>query len=173
MGVTVMQPGGRRRSACRLAALDDPFFTVSGPLDWACRCAWFIRRLAPRAVAPLTPQEIQIPSPFLTSAGSHLSVTPGLRVCRDPAKMSSGPPSCHLRCHSCRYLSSAAWRGVAGCDPLAAPHHQVVPHERACGEQLANRGPHPGGTAILTPLGRQLCQQARDNLGIRPGPGAP
>jgi hypothetical protein len=27
--------------------------------------------------------------------------------CRDPVKMSHGPPSCHLRCHLCRYLSSA------------------------------------------------------------------
>ena len=87
--------------------------------------------------------------------------------------MSSGPPSCHLRCRLCRYLSSAARRGVAGFDPLAALHHQVVLLERACGGQLVNRGPRPGGTAILTPLGRQLCQQARDYLGIRPGPGTP
>ena len=29
------------------------------------------------------------------------------RRCRDPVKMSSGPPSCHLGCHLCSYLSSA------------------------------------------------------------------
>ena len=62
---------------------------------------------------------------------------------------------------------------MAGFDPLAALHYQVVLLERACGRQLVNRGPHPGGTAILTPLGRQLCQQARDYLGIRPVPGTP
>ena len=70
-------------------------------------------------------------------------------------------------------ICGAAWRGVAGFDPLAALHHQVVLLERACGRQLVNRGPHPGGTAILTPPSRQLCQQARDYIGIRPGPGTP
>jgi hypothetical protein len=29
--------------------------------------------------------------------------------CRDPLKMSSGPPGCHPGCHLCSYLSSAAW----------------------------------------------------------------
>jgi hypothetical protein len=38
---------------------------------------------------------------------------------------------------------------------------QVVLLERACGGQLVNRR-RPAGTEILTPLGQQLCQQARD-----------
>ena len=55
----------------------------------------------------------------------------------------------------------------------SALHHQVVLLERASGGQLVNRRLRPGGTTILTPLGRQLCQQARDYLGIWPGPGTP
>jgi hypothetical protein len=55
----------------------------------------------------------------------------------------------------------------------SALHHQVVLLERACGGPLVNRRPRPASTAILTPLGRLLCQQARDYLDIRPGPGTP
>ena len=44
----------------------------------------------------------------------------------------------------------------------AALYDQVARLERACGGQLVNRRPRPPGTAILTPLGQQLCQQARD-----------
>jgi hypothetical protein len=46
--------------------------------------------------------------------------------------------------------------------------------ERASGGPLVNRSPRPPGTGILTPLGEQLCQQARDYL-KRPAadPGAP
>jgi TniQ/Bacterial regulatory helix-turn-helix protein, lysR family len=54
----------------------------------------------------------------------------------------------------------------------SALYQQVVLLERACGGQLVNRR-HPAGTKILTPLGRQLCQQARDYLGIQPEPGTP
>ncbi len=55
----------------------------------------------------------------------------------------------------------------------SALYDQVVLLERACGGPLVNRRPRPAGTAILTPLGRLLCQQARDYLDIRPGPGTP
>lgn len=54
----------------------------------------------------------------------------------------------------------------------SALYQQVVLLERACGGQLVNRR-HPAGTEILTPLGRQLCQQARDYLGIQPESGTP
>lgn len=43
--------------------------------------------------------------------------------------------------------------------------------ERACDGQLINRSPRPAGTAILTTLGQQLCQQAREHLGLQPAPG--
>jgi hypothetical protein len=55
----------------------------------------------------------------------------------------------------------------------SALHHQVALLEHACCGPLVNRSPRPAGTTILTPLGRQLCQQARDYLGIPPGPGIP
>lgn len=42
---------------------------------------------------------------------------------------------------------------------------QVARLERACGGPLVNRQ-RPAGTAILTPLGQLLCQQARDYLGL-------
>jgi Bacterial regulatory helix-turn-helix protein, lysR family/TniQ len=45
-------------------------------------------------------------------------------------------------------------------------YQQVTRLERACGGPLLNRGPRPAGTAILTPLGKQLCQQARQYLGL-------
>jgi hypothetical protein len=48
----------------------------------------------------------------------------------------------------------------------SALHHQVVLLERACGGQLVNRTPRPAGTTLLTPLGQELCQQARDYLGL-------
>jgi hypothetical protein len=48
----------------------------------------------------------------------------------------------------------------------SALHHQVALLERACGGPLVNRR-RPAGTTILTPLGRQLCQQAREHLGTR------
>ena len=54
----------------------------------------------------------------------------------------------------------------------SALYQRVVLLERACGGQLVNRR-HPAGTEILTPLGRQLCQQARDYLGIQPESGTP
>jgi hypothetical protein len=38
--------------------------------------------------------------------------------------------------------------------------------ERACGGPLVNRR-RPAGTTVLTPLARQLCQQAREHLGTR------
>jgi hypothetical protein len=38
----------------------------------------------------------------------------------------------------------------------------------------ANLSPRPPGTGILTPLGEQLCQQARGYLQLaEPGPGTP
>ena len=55
----------------------------------------------------------------------------------------------------------------------ATLYGQVARLERACGGPLVNRSPRPPGTAILTPLGQQLCQQARDCLGLQPGPGTP
>jgi hypothetical protein len=47
----------------------------------------------------------------------------------------------------------------------AALYGQVARLERACSGPLVNRSPRPAGTAILTPLGQQLCQQAREHLG--------
>jgi hypothetical protein len=55
----------------------------------------------------------------------------------------------------------------------ATLYGQFARLERACGGPLVNRRPRPAGTAILTPLGQQLCQQARDYLGIQPEPGTP
>jgi hypothetical protein len=56
----------------------------------------------------------------------------------------------------------------------SALYDQLGRTERACGGPLANRGPRPPGTGILTPLGEQLCQQARDYLQPpAPGPDAP
>jgi hypothetical protein len=48
----------------------------------------------------------------------------------------------------------------------AALYQQVARLERACGGQFVNRRPRPAGTAILTALGQQLCQQAREHLGL-------
>jgi hypothetical protein len=50
-------------------------------------------------------------------------------------------------------------------------YQQVARLERACGEPLIHRSPRPAGTGILTPLGQQLCQQAREHLGSQAGPG--
>jgi hypothetical protein len=44
-------------------------------------------------------------------------------------------------------------------------YQQVTGLERACGGPLVNRSPRPPGTGILTPLGQQLCRQARDHPG--------
>lgn len=49
-----------------------------------------------------------------------------------------------------------------------ALYGQVDRLERACGGPLVNRRHRPAGTTILTPLGQQLCQQARDYLGCQP-----
>jgi DNA-binding transcriptional LysR family regulator len=49
----------------------------------------------------------------------------------------------------------------------ATIYRQVTRLERACGGALINRTPRPAGTGILTPLGRQLCQQAREYLGLQ------
>src|SRR5215475_5025839 len=46
--------------------------------------------------------EIRFPGPFLTAAGEDLSDR--------GSNGGGGPPSCHLGCHLCRYLSSAAWQ---------------------------------------------------------------
>lgn len=54
----------------------------------------------------------------------------------------------------------------------ATLYGQVGRLERACGGQLVNRG-RPSGTPILTPLGQQLCQQARDYLGFPQDNAAP
>jgi hypothetical protein len=48
----------------------------------------------------------------------------------------------------------------------ATLYAQVARLERACGGQLVNRRPRPPDV-ILTPLGQQLCQQAREHLGLR------
>jgi TniQ/Bacterial regulatory helix-turn-helix protein, lysR family len=48
----------------------------------------------------------------------------------------------------------------------AALYDQVARLERACGGQLVNRRPRPPDV-ILTPLGQQLCHQAREHLGLR------
>jgi regulatory helix-turn-helix LysR family protein len=48
----------------------------------------------------------------------------------------------------------------------ATLYEQVARLERACGGQLVNRRPQRPGTGILTPLGEQLCRQARDYLGL-------
>ncbi len=47
----------------------------------------------------------------------------------------------------------------------SALYGQIDRLERACGGPLVNRR-RPAGTAILTPLGEQLCRQARDYLGL-------
>jgi hypothetical protein len=56
-------------------------------------------------------------------------------------------------------------------------YDQIGRMERACGGPLINRSPRPPGTAVQTPLGQQLCQQASDYLGIHPqlqaAPGTP
>jgi hypothetical protein len=49
----------------------------------------------------------------------------------------------------------------------ASLYGQVARLERACGALLVNRSPRPAGTAILTPLGQQLCWQAHEYLGLR------
>jgi TniQ/Bacterial regulatory helix-turn-helix protein, lysR family len=46
----------------------------------------------------------------------------------------------------------------------SAVYDQLGRTERACGGPLVNRSPRAPGTGILTPLGEQLCQQARDCL---------
>ena len=46
----------------------------------------------------------------------------------------------------------------------SALYNQLGWTERACGALLVNRSPRPPGTGILTPLGEQLCQQARDYM---------
>ena len=48
----------------------------------------------------------------------------------------------------------------------AALYDQVARLEHACGGPLVNRSPRPASTTILTPLGQQLCQQAREHLGL-------
>ena len=48
----------------------------------------------------------------------------------------------------------------------SALHHQVVLLERASGGPLVNRRLRPAGTTVLTPLGEQLCRQARGYLGL-------
>ena len=50
-------------------------------------------------------------------------------------------------------------------------YEQVGKIERACGGPLVNRSPRKPGTGILTPLGEQLCQQARDYLNRQPAAG--
>jgi len=53
----------------------------------------------------------------------------------------------------------------------SALYDQLGRTERACGGPLVNRSPRPPGTGILTPLGEQLCQQARDYLSLPASPG--
>jgi AraC-like DNA-binding protein len=48
----------------------------------------------------------------------------------------------------------------------ATLYEQVSRLERACGGRLVNRRPQRPGAGILTPLGEQLWQQARDHLGL-------
>jgi DNA-binding transcriptional LysR family regulator len=48
----------------------------------------------------------------------------------------------------------------------ATLYEQASRLERACGGRLVNRRPQRPGTGILTSLGEQLCQQAREHLGI-------
>ena len=56
----------------------------------------------------------------------------------------------------------------------SALYDQLSRTERACGGPLVNRSRRPPGTGILTPLGEQLCQQARDYLqSAEPGQGTP
>jgi Bacterial regulatory helix-turn-helix protein, lysR family len=45
--------------------------------------------------------------------------------------------------------------------------------EQDCGGMLVNRSPRPPGTGILTPLGRQLCDQASEYLDPAASPPAP
>jgi molybdenum-dependent DNA-binding transcriptional regulator ModE len=44
---------------------------------------------------------------------------------------------------------------------------QLARLEHACGGPLIRRSPRPPGARALTPLGQQLCQQARDYLGLQ------
>lgn len=68
----------------------------------------------------------------------------------------------------CDGLSKAGVKAGGMTEELAllrsAVYDQLGRTERACGGPLVNRSPRPPGTGILTPLGEQLCQQARDYL---------
>jgi DNA-binding transcriptional LysR family regulator len=44
---------------------------------------------------------------------------------------------------------------------------QLAQLEHACGGPLIRRHPRRAGTGTLTPLGQQLCQQARDYLSLQ------
>jgi hypothetical protein len=48
-------------------------------------------------------------------------------------------------------------------------YQQVARLEHACGGPLVRRSPRPPGTRILTPLGQQLCKQAREYLSLQAG----
>jgi molybdenum-dependent DNA-binding transcriptional regulator ModE len=67
-----------------------------------------------------------------------------------------------IACHS-SILAAAQALGLW----QATIYQQVTRLERACGGALINRTPRPAEAGILTPLGRQLCQQAREYLGLQ------
>ena len=79
---------------------------------------------------------------------------------RAPRPGAPGPPAVHRRApqHPPAAQALGLWQSTL--------YDQVARLERACGGPLVNRSPRPPGTGILTPLGEQLCQQARDYLGL-------
>ena len=78
--------------------------------------------------------------------------------CRGSVKMSSGPLGCHLGCHLCWYLSSAAWWRC----------HSVTTTRRACPPQIRTLVPITsdprrllGNVAFKASSARELGAHAR------------
>ena len=97
------------------------------------------------------------------AGGHHPSQIP------EPLRRALHGPGAAQRLH--RLLVIAQHPGIRqAAQALGIPDNtlytQLARIERDCGGLVINRRPRPRLTGNLTPLGEQLCQQARDHLGL-------
>jgi hypothetical protein len=114
-----------------------------------------------------------------TSIYMPATAAPGLHPCDLPEPLRSALIGPRARGRLDRVLIIAGHASIREAARAlgrwpSALYDQLGRTERACGGLLVNRSPRPPGTGILTPLGEQLRQRARDYLQPpAPGPDEP
>lgn len=133
---------GCQTHRCYAPVMSDSSPTTCEPITWEHR---------PAGSPPLTG-----PAPAPTTPTLPPSTTPSSRAARRPI---ASPPSSASRSNTC-----ARAHGCSSANLTT----QLATLERASGGPLIQRHAKPFPVGPLTPLGRDLCRQAQDHLGISP-----